>query len=366
MDDVYLRLAKHLENLVMGYPYSEALIELLKAMFSPEEAEVALAIPGTMIPLETAPVETIAANAGRPAAEIEPILEGLAERRMVFSSRLPDGRTGYGLLQVGHGMPQTFFWSGEADQRAEEMARRVRDYFTVPLTAEVYGGVETKSYKYAPAGLVVDVPLQGVMPNEQMASIVGRAEKIAVAHCPCRMSARILGRSDCTHSLEVCIKYDELAEFLIDRGLGRPLSHDEAIKILKDCEEEGLVHMVDNACGQIKHTCNCCGHYCWNVGIIRRKKVPRDVLMAIYFIRETEEDECIGCGACADICPVAAVEMVDDRAVVDQDWCIGCGVCAVKCPVEAITIVRRLDEPPPDSFEQLHRRIGRERGVFKD
>lgn len=121
--------------------------------------------------------------------------------------------------------------------------------------------------------------------------------------------------------------------------------------------------MVDNAQGQIKHTCNCCGHYCWNVGIIRRRKIPRDQLMAVYFIRETELDECIGCGNCAEICPVDAVKMIDDRPQVDPNWCIGCGVCAVSCPAEIISIKRRLNDQAPDSFADLHQRIKTEKGL---
>jgi hypothetical protein len=48
MKDIYRRLANHLKDLIMGYPYNEALIDLLKEMFSPMEAEVALAIPNNL------------------------------------------------------------------------------------------------------------------------------------------------------------------------------------------------------------------------------------------------------------------------------------------------------------------------------
>jgi Fe-S-cluster-containing hydrogenase component 2 len=125
-------------------------------------------------------------------------------------------------------------------------------------------------------------------------------------------------------------------------------------------EEEGLVHMVDNATGGIKHTCNCCGCYCWNLGIIRRRKVPRDVLMASYFLRETREEECIGCGACADICPVDAVRLEDGAAVADPDWCVGCGVCAGVCPSGAVGIVRRTDQAAPADTAELFARLAAE------
>ena len=363
MQNPYNRLATHLEHLTMGYPYTEELIDLLKEMFSPTEAQVALAIPNDLAPLAVSGLENIAARTDLPMSAVAEALESMAARNILYSAPTHDGATGYALLQVGYGLPQTFFWGGRQDDTAKKMAKLVLNYFKVPITQKIYGGVRTKSFKYSPANMSIEIPMQGVMPNEQVGSIVDAATKIAVAHCPCRMSAKILGRSDCPHSLEVCVKYDEMAEFVIDKGLAREVSKDEAHQIMENSEKEGLVHMVDNAQGQIKHTCNCCGHYCWNVGIIRRRKIPRDQLMAVYFIRETELDECIGCGACADICPVDAVVMVEDKPRVDQEWCIGCGVCAIQCPADVISIKRRIENKGPQDFAQLHQQIKTEKGL---
>ena len=361
MPDIYMRLAKHLEDLIMGYPYNPALIDLLKEMFNPVEAEVALAIPNNLEPLEVVSPQIIAARCDLPESTVTQALQSLSSRHMLYSRQTEQGDTGFALLQVGYGIPQAFLWGGQNDDRARRMAKLVLNYFSVPTTGAVYGGAATKTYKYSPANVSIDVEMQGVMPNEQMGPIVEATTKIAVAHCPCRMSAKILGRTDCHHSLENCIKYDELAEFVIAKGLAREISKDEAMKILAESEKQGLVHMVDNTQGQVKHTCNCCGHYCWNVGIIRRRKIPRDMLMAVYFIRETELDECIGCGACAEICPVDAVTMVDERPEVDQNWCIGCGVCAVSCPADVISLKRRLEIKAPETFTDLHQQIKHEK-----
>ena len=46
-------------------------------------------------------------------------------------------------------------------------------------------------------------------------------------------------------------------------------------------------------------------------------------------------DACIGCGACAEDCPVSAISEKDGKYEINKDDCIDCGSCAAACPVEA-------------------------------
>ena len=55
-----------------------------------------------------------------------------------------------------------------------------------------------------------------------------------------------------------------------------------------------------------------------------------------------DEEACIACGACAEVCPANAIEMTDDldadpptRAIVRyHDRCVFCGVCEDSCTTE--------------------------------
>ncbi len=47
---------------------------------------------------------------------------------------------------------------------------------------------------------------------------------------------------------------------------------------------------------------------------------------------------CIGCGACAEVCPTNCISPTDDgKYVINPDECIDCGACVEVCPTDAIS-----------------------------
>ena len=351
----------------MGYPTTEALMEILKETFSELEAEVALAIPTKMIPLSPTGLDDILQGIDLPREKLTDILEGLVLKRLLFSAPLENGEKGYALQQVGFGFPQAFFWKGEDSPQTRKMARLIAKYFNRQVTAEAYSG-STKPFRYIPVAQSLTPELQAVYPLHMMEQVIEKAGRIALAHCPCRVSYKLLGR-ECPHPDEVCLKFDEMADYVIDRGIAREISKEEARKVIEKSEEAGLVHFVDNAERGIKHNCNCCGCACWNVGNIRRRKIPRDLIMAVYFMRITDEDQCAQCGACVDICPVDALRMEEGPPIVDDEWCIGCGLCATVCPTDSARMQLRPDRTgdlPEANWTTLHKRILKEKTAESD
>lgn len=50
-----------------------------------------------------------------------------------------------------------------------------------------------------------------------------------------------------------------------------------------------------------------------------------------------DASECTSCGACSDVCPVAAISEGDAAYVIDPETCTDCGACESECPVSAIS-----------------------------
>ena len=54
---------------------------------------------------------------------------------------------------------------------------------------------------------------------------------------------------------------------------------------------------------------------------------------------KVDEEKCVGCGECVEICPVDVYEIKDEKSVpVNAEECLGCESCLEVCEEEAITV----------------------------
>lgn len=52
-----------------------------------------------------------------------------------------------------------------------------------------------------------------------------------------------------------------------------------------------------------------------------------------------DEEKCVGCGECADVCPGDVFEIENEKAVVaNPEECLECESCVETCEQQAITL----------------------------
>ena len=157
-----------------------------------------------------------------------------------------------------------------------------------------------------------------------------------------------------------------MGQYYLDRDIGREISLDEAIDILVQCREDGLVTQPatsQNPGGM----CNCCGDCCGVLKALNKHPKPTEIVFSNHMAM-VESDECTGCEICLDRCQMNALRITDGEvAEVNKDRCIGCGLCVTTCATEAIRLIPKSETeyhvPPANSAEQMMR-MAQKRGLI--
>jgi electron transport complex protein RnfB len=352
IDEVYKQIAKKIQ----GVEFSTVIPKILQKILTVEQAKLALEFPG--LP------EDLAAKVGRDLNSVKKDLQYMYE----IGIGTPAARSGRWNLPRNH----VLLLDKVGSHHAKFLPFLGPDYLDLwDEFWEEHIPMRTKDGKFQPPETWRIIPaykavrnIPDVQPWENMRSILNMADKIALTNCACAMRTR--KKSFPMHSTEVCFMLSKDADYTVNSGAGRYINIDEAVKVIENCEDAGVVHIVYNARAVVSLLCNCRPDVCVSFKLLRRfgNKDPQFIYPSRYRSL-IDEKLCDGCGTCVDWCLFGAISMVDNgkgemKAGVDAEKCMGAGNCAIKCPRKAIDLkcVRPEDYVP--------KRMGLREGETRD
>jgi len=192
-----------------------------------------------------------------------------------------------------------------------------------------------------------------IMPYEDIEQVLARHKTFAVGPCICRLMDKLKPNNPCHHPMETCIMTDDYATFYVEIGLGREITGEEALSILREGEKDGRIINVTNS-QDGENICSCCACGCGMLYMKQHYPGPSKDLWANYY-SEIDQDKCGACGACAKKCPFNIIKKgKDGRMTVNQPDCLGCGLCVSVCKKDAIHLRRKPEDKaytPPETYQ---------------
>jgi NAD-dependent dihydropyrimidine dehydrogenase PreA subunit len=221
-----------------------------------------------------------------------------------------------------------------------------------PMWAEGYHG-KVVPLEAAKALISVDkhVPLHSlneqIIPYQTARDIVLNGPPDVVAYeCACRATAG----NPCDGPTQVCMVVGKpFTDFVLEHNpdQARRLTTAEAVQLLEDEHARGHMHAAyfkDVMADRFYAICNCCPCCCAGIESMQQAGVP--MVIPSGYVVQVDDEMCIACEACADVCPFDAITM-GDVAVIDWEACMGCGVCEGQCTQEALALVRDARKGDP-------------------
>lgn len=350
-DEIYRDLQRHLDKMPVGFPSSKdgSDIRVLKAFFTPEEAELAIYL--NFIPVSLSRIYFHTKSKGMSLEETKDKLDLMVEKRIIFKE--VDVKTNeplYGNLPYAIG-----FFETHVNRLSKEMAQASEDYgefFIREFLGEKTGIPQMRTI---PINTAVTYE-NSIMNYDDARKILDSVEgPYAVAPCVCVQSKELVGKS-CKHDmLERCMVN---SQNYLDRGDAREITKAEAFEILEKAIEIGLAIQPGNSKNP-GGFCLCCGCCCGILSDARKLDNPARLFATNYY-SEIDEEQCTGCGTCLEYCPMDAIKV--NEVHINKERCIGCGVCVSKCPSGAI-FLRNKEKMiiPPENSDDLMKKIARKK-----
>lgn len=339
--DIYVKLRDRMNSIAFGYGPTKSGVEfaLLKRFFTLEDAAYVLEME--LDKFFTA--GEYAKFSGREPGEAEKILEDLSMKGLIFRRRREGEVNTYRVAPVAHGFLE-FNVDNVYNDIKEGKADWLPDYGA--HVGEIwgkqwFGSTEVPFFRSIPVNTSL-VTGSEVLPFDDATDLIKSKKLFAVSKCLCRIATAAGGGYDDPRK-EVCLAFDDMARFYMDIGIGREMTEQEALDMIKESIGMGLcLHVANSKEGEVM--CSCDVNRC---GLLQMTKAFGGVATAhvSHYRIDVDRNKCSGCGTCVDKCPTQCCSLDDERkSVSEADRCVGCGQCVPICPEGARALVKKSDD----------------------
>ena len=351
--NIYRELQQHLNKLPIGYPETESgvEIELLKLLFTPEEALIATNM--RLFPEPLKKIHRRVKKYGIKPKELEEVLARMYKKGSISASSL---ETENGIIkQYRIAFLAVGMFEYQVNQLTKEFYVNFEQYMDEGFRDE-FASTKINQLRTIPIEKSL-TPEHYISTYDELKELIMNARKISVMNCVCRQGKDLIDKPcKATDMRELCFVFNDSVQHIIDNNWGRVISKDEALEILTRIQGEGLILQPGNA-QDPNFLCCCCSCCCDLITNMKKLESPWELIHSNYYA-EVEYESCVGCLSCLDRCPMEALDQIDDAVQVTKNLCIGCGNCVVVCPEQAITLKKKSKELiPPKTTLDLYKEI---------
>jgi len=331
----YSELVDRLNRFPQGAPPSATLYQILKILFSEQEAGLVARLP--IKPFTAAQASRILKMS---LTETQKSLDALASRAILVDTER-DGLTTYTLPPPMAGFFEFSMMRLRGDIDQKVLGELFYQYLNVEeeFIRNLFVRGETQLGRvYVHEPVLSNENALHVLDYERASQVIRTASVRGVGLCYCRHKMMHMGRA-CDAPMDICMTFNGSAESLTRHGYARAVDVSEGLDLLQQAYDRNLVQFGENVREGVNFICNCCG-CCCEAMIAARKFGMLNPVHTSNFLPVIDEITCNGCGKCVNACPVEAMTLVSTndphhpkmkKAKVDEEVCLGCGVCVRTC-----------------------------------
>lgn len=359
-NDIFRDVGRKLDGNTCRTPWNESLYQIIKKVYTEEEADLMVKLPFTPSSLER-----VAKLTKVEKTRLRVLLDSMCEKGLVLDFKV-HGQYHYMPFPLVIGFFEGVMMRLGDSPKGQDVAKLFHEYMHADdsfYSHNLGDGQKMFVERTLPYEEAVADYTQ-ILDYEKISAIIEDAgDNLAIGSCFCRHIKLHAGTQECDNPLNTCSAFNFMADYVTRHKMAKKVSKTEMLENVARSKELGLVINADVLKRNMTFVCHCCKCCCGLLLGMNTLGYPNTVVTSS-FIADIDEQECIGCGKCTRACPINAIEMEKianpvgkkkKEPVIDKSLCLGCGVCNTKCKTEAVKLVKRKERVihPETIFERI-------------